>query len=220
MHDVTIYTVRMATDYRFQPKGYRSELGWYDRGYIPHFEAGEVHQFMTFRLYDSMPQQLLEKWREQLKMENEGDRMIFRKRVEKYLDQGYGECFLRDERIANLIQETLLFHHGKKYDLTAWVVMPNHLHVLLKPLFGIEIGEIAHSIKSYTAHEANKILGRKGQFWQPEPFDRYIRNRDHFANVIAYIENNPVKAGLCAKASDWPFSSAYMKHRQVTDEVR
>ncbi len=89
--------------------------------------------------------------------------------------------------------------------------MPNHLHVLLKPFEGIEIGEIAHSIKSYTAHEANKILGRKGSFWQPEPFDRYIRNRDHFVNVIEYIENNPVKARLCSRPEDWRFSSAYVK---------
>jgi REP element-mobilizing transposase RayT len=72
----------------------------------------------------------------------------------------------------------------------------------------IEIGTIAHSIKSFTAHEANKILGRTGQFWQHEPFDRYIRNAKHYVSVIRYIEDNPVKAGLCARPEDWPFSSA------------
>ena len=65
-----------------------------------------------------------------------------------------------------------------------------------------------HSIKSYTAHEANKILGRSGQFWQPESFDRYIRNQKHFLSVIRYIENNPVKAGLCLRPEDWAYSSA------------
>ncbi|HEY8188950.1 MAG TPA: hypothetical protein VIF64_22975, partial [Pyrinomonadaceae bacterium] len=68
-----------------------------------------------------------------------------------------------------------------------------------------------HSLKSYTAHEANKILCREGQFWLEDYFDRYIRNEEHFQNTVKYIENNPVKAGLCAKASDWPFSSAWFK---------
>ena len=89
--------------------------------------------------------------------------------------------------------------------------MPNHIHYLLKPLKDVELEEITHSIKSYTAHEANKILKRKGSFWQEETFDRYIRNRKHFVNVIKYIENNPVKAKLCNKKEDWKFSSAYFK---------
>jgi putative DNA methylase len=203
----------MATDYRFQPKGFRSDLGWYDRGYIPHFEGGEIPQFLTFRLYDSMPQEILAKWRDELELNEEQDRIVFRKRIEKYLDQGYGQCFLRDERVAKMVQDALLFHHGKKYRLTSWVVMPNHLHLLMKPFEKIELKEIAHSIKSYTAQEANKILKRNGQFWQHEPFDRYVRNRDHFVNVIEYIENNPVKAGLCENASDWPYSSAFYRKK-------
>ena len=89
--------------------------------------------------------------------------------------------------------------------------MPNHIHFLATPLENIELSEIAHSIKSYTAHEANKLLNRNGQFWQHEPFDRYIRNRKHFVNVIEYIENNPVKARLCEKPKDWRFSSAFYK---------
>jgi putative DNA methylase len=118
---------------------------------------------------------------------------------------------LKDERIATLTEDSLLFHHTKKYDLTAWVIMPNHIHFLATPLEGIELSAMAHSIKSYTAHEANKILGRQGQFWQHEPFDRYIRDRKHFVSVIRYIENNPVKAGLCAMPQEWRFSSAFRK---------
>ena len=89
--------------------------------------------------------------------------------------------------------------------------MPNHIHFLATPLENIDLSEIAHSIKSYTAHEANKLLNRNGQFWQHEPFDLYIRNRKHFVNVIEYIENNPVKARLCEKPKDWRFSSAFYK---------
>jgi REP element-mobilizing transposase RayT len=70
-----------------------------------------------------------------------------------------------------------------------------------------------HSLKSYTANEANKTLGREGRFWQKEYFDRYIRNARHFASVMAYIENNPVKARLCEKAEDWPFNSASRRKR-------
>jgi REP element-mobilizing transposase RayT len=118
---------------------------------------------------------------------------------------------LKDERIAKITEDSLLFHHAKKYKLTAWVVMPNHIHFLATPFEDVELRDIAHSIKSYTAHEANKLLNRSGQFWQHEPFDRYIRNRKHFASVTRYIENNPVKAGLCAKPEEWRFSSAFHK---------
>lgn len=201
------------TDYNFQSKGLRSKLGWYDRGYIPHFDGGEsLPQFLTFRLCDSMPQEVLERWRAETAALGEEGEMIFRKRVEKYLDQGYGACWLRDERIAEMTENSLLFHHEKKYTLTAWVVMPNHLHFLATPLAEVALCEIAHSIKSYTAHKANKLLNRNGQFWQHEPFDRYIRNQKHYASVVAYIENNPVKAGLCEKSEEWRFSSAY--HRK------
>jgi REP element-mobilizing transposase RayT len=201
----------MTTDYRFQPKGLKSNLGWYNRGYIPHFEAGERAQFLTFRLYDSLPQTVIEKWRKETGTLGETGKTIFRKNVEQYLDKGCGECFLKDERIAKLTEESLIFYHEKKYLLTAWVIMPNHIHFLCAPLENVEIREIAHSIKSFTAHRANKILNRKGQFWQHEPFDRYIRSPKHFANVIEYIENNPVKAGLCEKPEDWRFSSACYK---------
>jgi len=200
------------TDYRFQPKGLRSNLGWYNRGYIPHFDGGAlVPQFFTFRLFDSLPQTVLEKWREETAEQGEEGKVIFRKNVENYLDKGFGSCFLKDEQAAEMIQSSLLFHHEKKYRLTARVIMPNHIHFLATPLENIELKEIAHSIKSYTAHEANKLLNRSGQFWQHEPFDRYIRNRTHFVNVIEYIENNPVKARLCASAKDWRFSSAFYK---------
>jgi REP element-mobilizing transposase RayT len=198
----------MPTDYRFQPKGLHSNSGWYGRGYIPHFDGGEIPQFFTFRLFDSMPQTLLQQWREETSVQGEEGKIIFRKKVEKYLDRGYGECFLRDAQVAELTQNSLLFYHKKKYSLQAWVIMPNHLHFLATPFENTELSEIARSIKSYTAHEANKVLNRTGQFWQHESFDRYIRNEKHFVNVINYIENNPVKAGLCNKPEDWRFSSA------------
>ena len=151
-----------------------------------------------------MPQELLDKWRSEIPNESQ-----FRKMIEKYLDSGCGECLLKQDRIAGMVRDSLLFLDKKKYRLISWVVMPNHVHVLLTPLEDQHLPEIEHSIKSYTAQQANKILGRKRQFWQHETFDRYVRDRRHYAAVIRYIENNPVMAGLCERAEDWRFSSAY-----------
>lgn len=89
--------------------------------------------------------------------------------------------------------------------------MPNHAHVLLRPNRGIKLEKIIHSLKSFTATESNKVLGRSGAFWMREAFDRFIRDADHFARAFKYIENNPVKAGLCERPEDWEFGSAYAR---------
>lgn len=194
------------TDFHFQPKGLKSEFGWHSRGYLPHFDGGEVTQFITIRLADSLPQELLDRWRNE-----SGTDAAFRRRVERYLDAGYGECWMADSRIAAEVEKSLQYLEGIKYRLIAWVVMPNHAHFLITPLSDIHLPDVLHSLKSYTAHEANKILGRHGQFWQHESFDRYIRNERHFRSVLKYIENNPVKARLCAYAKDWLFGSARLR---------
>src|SRR5712691_7664651 len=114
----------------------------------------------------------------------------------------------------------MLFHDGKRYQLSAWVVMPNHVHFLATPCVGVELSAILHSLKSYTSHEANKILGRTGQFWQVEAFERFILDDDHYTKTIAYIENNPVKAHLCEKPSDWQFSSAWFRAQKECESGR
>jgi REP element-mobilizing transposase RayT len=197
-----------------RPKHPDAPAGWHSRGYLPHFDGGEIPQFISFRLADSMPQELLDRWRDELSSEqNVNLDAALRKRIELFLDQGYGECYLRDSRVAESVQNSFLFFDGERYRLTAWVVMPNHAHLLLTPGSGHELSDILHSLKSYTANEANKLLRRKGQFWQPESFDRWVRDANHFAKVIAYIENNPVKAHLCKKPEDWPFSSARFRKK-------
>ena len=194
-------------DYNFKPRLNREDFGWHNRGYLPHLDSAQT-QFLTFRLADSMPQELLQKWRK----ESRND-IQFRKSVEKYLDAGHGSCALRRLDIATMVRNSLLFHDKEKYDLQSWVIMPNHSHILLSPREGHHLDEIEHSIKSYTANEANKILGRRGQFWAIECFDRYIRDWRHFNAVVKYIENNPVKAGLCRTAEEWEFSSAFERER-------
>ena len=190
----------------------QSHLGWHSRGYLPHFDGGELAQFITFRLHDALPGSVLLRWKEELKHEKLGEiEAIMRRRVEAYLDQGHGNCYLKESAIAAMVQNALLFHDQTKYRLASWTVMPNHVHLLCTPATGHNLSEIMHSLKSFTSNEANKILGRKGRFWQKEYFDRYIRNARHFAKVVAYIENNPVKARLCEKAEDWPFGSAWFR---------
>jgi REP element-mobilizing transposase RayT len=191
------------------PQTSRSRSGWHSRGYLPHFDGEELPQFITFRLHDALPESAILRWRDELKSEQPGfAESIMRRRVEAYLDQCHGTCYLKDPRVAAIVQDALLFHDGTKYRLAAWTVMPNHVHLLCTPAAGHNLAEIMHSLKSYTSNEANKMLSRKGRFWQKEYFDRYIRNARHYSKVLAYIENNPVRARLCEKPGDWLFSSA------------
>jgi putative DNA methylase len=183
--------------------------GWHSRGYLPHFDGIEIPQFITFHLADSMPRNVILRWQNELKLvQDEQQRLLLIRRVERYLDQGYGQAFLKNTRVANMVQNSLLKFDGLRYRLFAWVVMPNHVHSLMTRFQDYELKDLLHSLKSYTAHEANKILKRTGKFWIDDYFDRYTRNEKHFYKTIEYIENNPVKAGLCEKPSDWPFSSA------------
>lgn len=191
------------TNFNFKPRKHPNEYGWYNLDGLPHFDA-PFAQFITFRLADSLPSKVVERFRV-----STTDDAVFRKKVEKYLDSGHGACWLRYPEIAAMVRDALRFHDGKKYDLKAWVIMPNHAHILLVPNEGEHLDKILHSIKSYTAQKANKLLGRSGQFWQHESFDRYIRNAKHYQAVVRYIEENPVKAGFCSTPEEWIFSSAY-----------
>lgn len=195
---------------------------WYSRGYFPHFDSETATQHVCFHLFDSLPQSLLRQWREELRhsliareiQEDEMQREL-RKRMHDALDAGYGSCFLRDDRLAKIVEDALLHFDGARYSLHSWCVMPNHVHTLFTPTGGFKMNEIVHSWKSFTAHEGNKVLGRSGRFWEREPFDRYIRNQSHFLNTVKYIENNPVKAGLCELPGNWRWSSARRQQDQM-----
>jgi len=185
-------------------------VGWYSRGYLPHFDGGEICQFITFHLGDALPQEGIDRWKLELDREkDEKAKIKFYRRIENYLDKGCGNCYLRQEAVAGEIQQSLLHFNAIRYKLIAWVIMPNHIHFLIKPFESFPLSKLMHSIKSFTAQQANKTLNRNGKFWQEDYFDRYIRNYEHYEKTISYIENNPVKAGLCEKPSDWKFSSAY-----------
>ncbi|MFN2493694.1 MAG: transposase [Pyrinomonadaceae bacterium] len=194
---------------------HRAELraaGWHSRGYLPHYDGRDMPQFMTLHLADSVPKKVIEAWKRELNSRNsKHDKMLLRARIEKYADMGHGGAFMNDHRIAEMVQRTLLNDDGNKYRLSAWVVMPNHIHFLLTRFKIPTLAEIMQCLKSVTSHKANRTLKRSGQFWMADYFDRYIRNRKHFRKTVEYIENNPVKAGLCSKPSDWPYSSAWFR---------
>ena len=141
--------------------------GWHSRGYLPHFDAPGVQQFITYRLADAMPVERRSEWEAFLELEDEREK---RKKIEAYLDFGHGQCHLRDARIAALVQENLLHFDGKDYRVLAWAIMPNHVHALIE-IWQKPMSEVLKSWKSYTAKKANKILRQQGTFWQDDYFD-------------------------------------------------
>ncbi|MFC1782280.1 transposase [Planctomycetota bacterium] len=190
------------------------ELRWRDRGYLPHWEKGGGVYHVTFRLADSLPKKVLGDYQEERNeiiqrakqfkrelTEEETKRLnqLYSERIERYLDLGKGQCYLQRPQIAEKIIQNLSHFDGKRYQLYGWCIMPNHVHVVFKPLARYELSKILHSWKSYTANEANKLLKSKGAFWQREYYDHLIRDEDEFYRTIQYVQENPQKANL----TDW-----------------
>ena len=188
--------------------------GWYSRGYLPHRDEVGLLQAVTFRLADSLPQTRLAELESELERFPEHRRGTERhRRIEQWLDAGMGCCALRRPETAKVMQDSLLHFDGQRYILLSWCVMPNHVHVLLKPRQ--ELSAIVKGWKSFTARWAlarNEALGLgipdSKHLWMREYWDRYMRDEDHLKRSIEYIHNNPVKAGLCGRPEDWPWSSA------------
>jgi REP element-mobilizing transposase RayT len=176
--------------------------GWHSRGYLPHFDSAETIQFVTFRLADSLPRAIAKAVAQLPDSLAEADRR---------LDGGLGSCWLRQPSIAQVVEEAVLHFDGQRYRLLAWCIMPNHVHVVVEPIQGGRIGSIVHSWKSFSAKQANHVLGRSGPFWHRDYFDRFIRDEGHLARTIEYVENNPVKAGLVTTTAEWPWSSGRLR---------
>ncbi|MCA7120528.1 MAG: DUF1156 domain-containing protein [Acidibrevibacterium sp.] len=195
---------------------------WHSRRGLPHWEAGETPQSITFRLADSLPRDVIERLSEARASGLPAGETpaLQRQRFESLLDSSHGECLLARPELAAIVENALLHFHGTRYRLHAWCIMPNHVHVLATPLHGFSLSSIVHSWKSFTAKAINAALGRSGAVWFEEYFDRAIRDDAHFAAAQAYIEANPVKAGLCAAPEAWAFSSAGEKGRDRLDHMR
>lgn len=178
--------------------------GWHSRGYLPHFDLPGLVQFLNYRLDDAMPASRRHEWAALLEMD---DGLKRRERIEAYLDRGLGHCELRDPSAATIVEENWLHGDGKDYRLLAWVVMPNHVHLLVE-IWQKPLAQLIKDWKGYTARSINRVLGRSGKLWQDDYWDRHIRDEDHYRKVVHYIEANPVKAGLVKTPDQWSFSSA------------
>ncbi|HEY2295963.1 MAG TPA: transposase [Thermoanaerobaculia bacterium] len=187
---------------------------WYSRGYLPHFDQPHLVQSLTFRLHDAVPEEVVQIWKRKLAwIENlpaaDPREVKLRKLIARYEDAGHGACWLRDPRIAALVEDSLLHFDGQRYRMIAWCIMPNHVHGLIETREEWPLASVVQPWKSYTAHIANEILGRSGTFWFREYHDRFIRDDQHFANAVRYIEINPVKARLVRSPEEWRWSSAW-----------
>jgi REP element-mobilizing transposase RayT len=213
--------------------------GIHTRGYLPHVKREGASYFVTFRLADSLPREVLLQLESQraerlrrLAAQHEAAEKLgkavqitedpeeierdFRRKMERFLDTGCGACWLRRPETADLVAGAMRFFEGQRYRLDAWVVMPNHAHAVLWPMPNETLSAIVQSWKRYTAREANRQLNRTGQaFWQPEAFDHWIRNDGEHARCCRYVRLNPVKAGLCAAPEDWRWSSAWRGERTL-----
>lgn len=183
--------------------------GIYNRGYLPHWDFPTSLQAITFRLADSVPIKVIQKWRCELTsiVDDKERQKELHRRIARYEDAGHGESLLSIPDIARAVQQKLMDGHMSSYKLIAWCIMPNHVHVMIKLNPGSIMAEIVQQWKGASSFEINKALARTGRLWQRDYHDRYIRDMDHFHDSLAYIHNNPVKAGLCEKPDDWPFSS-------------
>jgi REP element-mobilizing transposase RayT len=190
---------------------------WHSRGYLPHVESPHQVQHITFHLADSLPKHAIEQIELELDGLPPGKRSLERrKRLEAWIDAGHGVCILREPAIAQMTQNALLFFDGERYHLIAWVVMPNRVHAMIEPTDGWQVGKTVASWKRFMAakirgylNDANsEIGGPGGPIWHREYWDRYARNEFHLREMIEYVRQNPVAAGLVKTAEDWPWSSA------------
>ena len=181
------------------------------RGYLPHIIRQESIYLVTFRLAGSLPASFLIQCKERASSEllthSARKRMYgYQEDIQNYLDKGCGDCWLKKPEIANLGNNAIRYFDHQRYELIAWTIMPNHVHVLLTLLGDSSLGSILHSWKSFTGREANRILRRTGDFWQREYFDILVSSERQLEFFLRYVLNNPVKAGLCAQVFQWPWT--------------
>ena len=130
--------------------------------------------------------------------------------LDRWLDAGHGACWLRRPEVATLVATALKFFVDDRYELKAWCVMPNHVHVVVRPAGRWALSQILHSWKSFTAKEAAKVIGSEAprDFWMPESYDHWCRDEGEIVRCSRYTIMNPVKANFCREPKDWPWCSA------------
>jgi putative transposase len=186
-------------------------LNWQVKTYykrtLPHWHPTDTWLFITFCLFDALPS-----WRRAQK-ETSGEVFL---NMDRQLDAANtGPMWLKDPKVADMVAQVLRSAHERGLcEIAAWVVMSNHVHLLMKP--AAPAADVMKWIKGISARKANEILRRSGQpFWQHESYDHWVRTSEEYRRILRYIEWNPVKAGLTAKPELWPWSSATTAHEQA-----
>lgn len=172
----------------------RQPRGWHARGYVPHFDSPERIQHVILRSAGSLPGHLATG--------------VTPAEIDGLLDTQAHDSIFADPRAASIIQGALLHFDGIRYRLLGWCVMANHVHAVVQQIAGYRLGDIVASWKGYSVRAINRALGRSGPVWAPDYFDRYVRDETQLFDLLNYVENNPVSAGLVDAALDWSFSSA------------
>jgi putative transposase len=201
---------------------------------LPHWRQEGVTYFATFRLADSLPEARL---RELVEMRLQWEKRHPEPRseaqwkelsrttiehVERWLDAGSGSCILRESCAAQIVEQKLQHYAGKKYELGAYVIMPNHVHLLVRPYSDEQdpLEELEHGWKMFSAREINTTLKTTGQLWQTESYDSIVRDEEHLSRCLQYIGDNPRRAGLAVTeirrwinpewvAAGWKFRDMY-----------
>ena len=176
------------------------------RGVLPHMHKPSCTYFVTFCLADVARKRAIE--RKNL-LESDDPSEIFEATD---FEPTTGACLLKDEALAAIVESSLLHFQGERYALSAWCVMPNHVHVIVTPFGEHVLAGILQSWKSFSGRRINRRLDRSGPVWQKESFDHIVRNEHCYERFVSYVEQNPVVASLVSKPADWQFSSA--RHRE------
>ena len=176
--------------------------GIHQRGYLPHLKAEGGIYAVTFRLHDSLPANILAPMVDLATNEKNTA-------LEVQLNAGHGECLLAQPLVAEMLKQVLLAKHSQDYYLHAWVIMPNHVHLLVEPLNSYVLSDILQAIKSISARQANQLLAREGAFWQRESYDHLVRDEADFNHALEYIVQNPVKANLVKQSCEYVHGSAF-----------
>lgn len=176
----------------------------YSERHLPHWQPKDALIFVTWRLQGSKPRNCDAPRRPNL---TSGQAFVLDDR--EWDKAATGPRWLGDERVAQVVADALKYGEDSLnlYKLHAWVIMANHVHLLIEPK--APLARINQAIKNFAARAANKILGRTGPFWQQESYDRWIRDEKQFAKTVEYIEHNPVAVGLCDIPERWRWSSAW-----------
>ena len=199
---------------------------------LPHIQPRGATFLVNFRLVGSLPIEVAERLsaeaehlekklltitdrKEKQLLRDRDQRKLFPKWEDELHKSQTGPFWLQDERIAEIVADSILYHDGDWFDVLAYCILPNHVHLVLIPYESSDIADysltkIMHNIKRNSANHANKVLGRTGAFWQHENYDHFARDEKELERIIKYVLHNPVEAGLTDDWSKWKWS--YCKH--------